>query len=59
MPVGETRVINAELYGYCQQASWLCQTGSDSEGLALLAIATVTANCEQASLSCGDQHTDT
>ena len=31
----------------------------DSEGLALLAIATVTANCQQASSSCCDQHTAT
>ena len=31
----------------------------DSEGLALLVIATVTANCQQASSSCGDQHTAT
>lgn len=37
----------------------LCQTGSDSERLVLLAIATVTANCQQASLSCGGRHTDT
>ena len=31
----------------------------DSEGLASLVIATVTANCQQASSSCGDQHTST
>ena len=31
----------------------------DSEGLALLAIATITANCQQASSSCCDQHTAT
>ena len=35
----------------------LCQRGSDSERLVLLAIATVTANCQQASLSCGGRPT--
>lgn len=55
MPVGE-----AELPTPNSMATFhLCQTGSDSEGLALLATAVITANCQQASLSCGGQHTDT
>ena len=33
------------------------KTGSDLEGLVLLAISTFTANCQQASLSCGGQGT--
>ena len=49
MPVGE-----AELPTPNSMATFhLCQTGSDSEGLALLATAVITANCQQASLSCG------
>ena len=55
MPVGE-----AELPTPNSMATFhLCQTGSDLEGLALLATAVITANCQQASLSCGGQHTDT
>lgn len=45
---------NVELYGDLQ----LCQPRSGSEGLTLLAIVAVTANCQRASLSCGGQHTD-
>ena len=45
MPVGETESPTPN----CTVTFQLCQTGSDSEGLALLAIATVPANCHQAS----------
>lgn len=43
----------------CTATFQLCQAESDSERLVLLAIAIVTANCQQASLSCGGRHTDT
>ena len=55
MPIGETESPTPN----CTATFQLCQTVSDSKGLALLVIATITANCEQGSLSCGGQHADT
>ena len=51
IPVGEAESLTPN----CPATFQLCQTGSDSEGLALLAIATVTANSQQDSLSCSGQ----
>ena len=54
IPVGETKAPTSNFTGTFQ----LCQPGSGSEGLTLLAIVGVTANCQRTSLSCGGQHTD-
>ena len=54
IPVGETESPTPN----CTATFQLFQTGSDLESLGLPVIAAVTANCQQTSLSCGDQHTD-
>ena len=51
---GETKAPTSN----CTATFQLCQLGSGSEGLTLLAIVAVTAKCQRASLSCGGQHTD-
>ena len=58
IPVGETESLTPN----CTATFQLCQTGSDSEGLALLAIATVPRIASKTAypvVASGGQHTDT